>query len=141
MLAGLALQHHANPSVREIGNHFVDWWWRGAAEPLDDHMGLRSHGGVSAQRAIALNSRDRMLRNLHRSMSDWRDLAPAAAARLMVLSAKRYEDARWPRERDAMSAPPSEPAATWWRILRAGGAVPGAKRLSQILGMEIQPPL
>jgi hypothetical protein len=73
-----------------------------------------------------------------RTSPEWRDLAPSAAARLMVISASRYEANRFPREREAIDAPAAEPAATWWRIMRSGVRMPAAKRLQQILEMEFQ---
>ncbi|WP_131713643.1 hypothetical protein [Rhizobium leguminosarum] len=105
---------------------------------LDRSIGLKSWGGVSAARQDALNRRDDMLRQLYREIEGWRDLPPSAAARMMSLDAKRYEARRWPREGEDFDPPPIEPARTWWKILTAGATIPGAKRLQQILQVEIQ---
>ena len=104
---------------------------------LDRALGLRTRGGVSPGRAKMLAERDILLRRLWKVAGPWRDLDPAAAARLMTLSASRYVTTRWPRENDALSAPSAEPAATWWRIMRAGAPIPSAERVAQIL-REIQ---
>ena len=63
-------------------------------------LGLKSWGGTSAVRKIGLSRRDRALRRLRKTIPDWSDLSPAAAARAMSASAKRYETVRWPRERN-----------------------------------------
>src|SRR5688500_7885747 len=65
--------------------------------PLDRAIGLKKHGGVSPSNARALNERDQLLRQLWRTSPEWRDLAPSAAARLMAISASRYETNRFPR--------------------------------------------
>jgi hypothetical protein len=130
-----------NPEVREIGWQMADWMngrrYFGEDRLLDHALGLRQRGGVSPTRANLLLDRDRHLARLWKTSPDWCDLDPAAAARLMTLSAGRYETTRWPRERDALSAPSAEPAATWWRIMRSGAPIPSAERVAQIL-REIQ---
>lgn len=125
------------PDERDILADALDAYLDGAV-PLDRALGLRKWGGVSPARAAALADRDGMIRRLWRSSPDWVALDPAAAARVMRLSASRYEQVRWPRERDHLSAPSAEPAATWWRVFQTYGRVPGAKRLQQILEAEIQ---
>ena len=105
---------------------------------LDKTLGLRSWGGVSPDRADAIARRDRLLVRLWQGHDAFRDKPALAAAKLMCLSADRYQSTRWAREKSDLSAPSSEPAATWWRVLRLGMTVPGAKRLQQILQREIQ---
>lgn len=105
---------------------------------FDEVIGLKGHGGVSLPKLIALLRRDRMLRALYLSQPEWRDLRPSAAARMMKISADRYEASRWPRDSKDISAPSAEPAATWWRILLMGTQIPAPKRLQQILELEIQ---
>lgn len=126
-----------NPEVREVGWQMADWMngrnFFGEDTLLDHALGLRQRGGISPTRANLLRDRDRHLARLWKTSPDWRDLDPAAAARLMTLSARRYETTRWPRERDALSAPSAEPAATWWRIMRSGAPIPSADRVAQIL--------
>lgn len=100
---------------------------------LDKALGLRTWGGVSVSRALVLAERDKLLRGLWRSQTEWRDLPAFAAARLMVISADRYERGRWPRERSRPDAPAGEPAATWWRCLSLGAGIPDAKRMGQVL--------
>lgn len=139
--AGLALQHHPDPDVREVGLLISDWWWSGGATPLDSALGLRSHGGVGTQRSIILARRDHLLCRLYHQSPDWSALTPTAAAGLMSLSAVRYETGQWKRDAQSMNLPSSEPQKTWWRILSAGERIPGAKRLAQILGSEIQDPV
>lgn len=101
-------------------------------------LGLRKWGGISPVRKIDLNRRDRALCRLRRRVPEWSVLSPGAAAKAMVASLARYETTRWPRERDSISGPPSEPNAAWWSMLRGGLDIPGERRLAQILKMEIQ---
>jgi len=110
----------------------------GRPASLDKAFGLKQRGGISPPRAAALQRRDDLLRRLWHKSDEWSDLAPAAAARMMSQSAKRYEAIRWPREQKSIVAPLTEPAATWWKILRSDLSVPEAKRLQQILESEIQ---
>lgn len=110
----------------------------GVAASLDRAFGLRQRGGISPARAAVLQRRDDLLRQLWRGHEAFRDQQPLVAAKLMYLSADRYQSTRWPREKNDLSAPSSEPAATWWRILRLDIAIPGTKRLQQILQREIQ---
>jgi hypothetical protein len=112
----------------------------GRSSSLDRSLSLKgTWGGVSPARRDVLYRRDKLIRALRDAVDEWRDKGAIALAPLMSLSAQRYESQRWIRERDGM-LPPDEPAATWWRILSAGGKIPGAKRLRQILEEEIQDP-
>jgi len=110
----------------------------GFEEPFYAALGLRTWGGLSPLRKVALSRRDRVLCRLKRSVPEWADLSPAAAAKAMAASAARYESTRWPRERRAVSGPAVQPLATWWAMLRGGTKLPGEKRLAQILASEIQ---
>ena len=105
---------------------------------LENALGLRQRGGVSFGRALKLARRDQMLCRLWKLVPEWADLTAAAAARLMVRDAKRYQSGRWLREKNFISAPSSEPAATWWLILQDGLALPGERRVLQVLEAEIQ---
>lgn len=101
-------------------------------------LGLKRWGGVSPLNQISLSRRDRQLCRLRHRVPEWGNLTPAAAAKAMSASLVQYEARRWPREREALSGPTAEPYATWWSMLRADVAVPGEKRLAQILKTEIQ---
>lgn len=112
----------------------------GRSSSLDRALSLKgTWGGVSPARRDVLHRRDQLIRALRDEVDEWREKGAIAVASLMSLSAQCYESQRWIRERDEM-LPPDEPAATWWRILSAGGKIPGAKRLRQILEGEIQEP-
>lgn len=112
----------------------------GRISSLDRALSLKgAWGGVSPARRDVLDRRDQLIRALRDAVAEWREKGAVAVAPLMSLSAQRYESQRWIRERDGV-LPPDEPAATWWRILSAGGKIPGAKRLRQILDGEIQDP-
>jgi len=124
------LRRQDDPNVSAFGRDVAEWIESGAAEPLDSALGFRSQGGVSLKRAMALAERDRQLRRLH--CICWLDLPPAAAARAMNISARRYESDRWPRERNG-EPPASEPALTWWRILRSGETLPGTRQIIRVL--------
>lgn len=94
-------------------------------------------GGVSADRAAALERRDDLLRRLRDRL--WPALTPGAAAARMVAAFRSYESDRWPRERDGLVAPPGEPQRTFYLILRdfhaAGGPrMPDVRQLATILG-------
>jgi hypothetical protein len=114
---------------------FAAWVEAGGEISLDKAMGLRTRGGVSPARALALEERNALLRDLWLSTPAWAALPPIAAAGVMSLSVRRYEADRWPRERNNDDAPSAEPAATWWRCLRLGAGIPDAKRLGQILSV------
>jgi hypothetical protein len=90
----------------------------------------------NAGRAAALAQRNEALRRLRARL--WPALEPDAAAALMVARFRTYASARWPRERDDLVAPLTEPAATFWKILRdcdAGAPrMPGVRQLAAILG-------
>ena len=132
--AAVLLQQIDDPEVCELGIALTAWVRRaaeGEAGSLESALALRQRGGVSAIREEALAQRDAMLCRLHRT--EWPELPPLAAAKMMVQSAKRYRTDRWPREREAIAAPPVEPAATWWRILRAGMVIPKERRMTDIL--------
>lgn len=113
-----------------------------AAEPglrsLDKTLGFREHGGKSPAKTARLDQRNTLLVALWRNHEDWCDLAPSAAARLMVTSFRRYEAGRWPRERDDLTPPPNEPAATWWLVMSLPETIPGPRQLQNILQSEIQ---
>ncbi|RWM21733.1 MAG: hypothetical protein EOR73_09985 [Mesorhizobium sp.] len=110
----------------------------GAEKSLDRRLGIRRRGGVSLARRTILGQRDLLLQTLWRNSPTWSDLAPSAAARVMVQVASRYQTNRWPRERHFIAAPVVEPDATWWKILNLGLPIPDAKRLQQILRQETQ---
>lgn len=133
-----ALQHSGVPLMKEKGDAMLVWWFGGQTQPLETALGLRRHGGISPERQTALARRDMLLHRLWQSTPEWRDLGPCSASRLMSLSAQRYETTRWPRERDSLSAPSAEPAATWWTILQNGAPIPGSKQLQRILSRDIQ---
>ncbi|MEP9370599.1 hypothetical protein [Mesorhizobium sp. KR1-2] len=95
-------------------------------------------GGISERQRELLAGRNARLRDLHRSIRDWRDLPLLQVAREIDTGARRYEAGRWPRERLWAGPPQYEPAATFWQILQSGARVPGVKQLIQILGMEVQ---
>ncbi|MGO7972983.1 hypothetical protein ACC705_18510 [Rhizobium ruizarguesonis] len=101
-------------------------------------LGLKTWGGTSALRKVDLLRRDRVLRRLRKAVPEWKDLSSSAAARAMSASVKRYETTRWPRERDQVAGPATQPYSTWWSFLRNGIAIPGERQLSTILKMEIQ---
>ena len=139
--AGLALRHHRDPAIREIGYRLGDWWWGGGTVPLEKLLGITTHGGVSLERAMKLRRRDSLIRGTWKAVPEWSDLPAARVARLMASDAKRYETIRWPRERDSISAPNEQPFSTWWEILQSGLPIPGAKQFQRILSRDIQEPV
>ena len=105
---------------------------------LDQAFGTRRHGGISAANAVKNAQRDDMLRHLRNIHPEWSEMVPSVASRRMRQAFERYEAGRWKREKSATSAPSSEPATTFWRVLNAGMRMPQEARLRQILEREIQ---
>jgi hypothetical protein len=110
----------------------------GQPASLDQSLGLKSWGGVSPARSAAISRRNRLLKRIWMQLPHLNGLSASAAARVMSIDAKRYEERCWSRDQHMLTAPGNEPSATWWRILQSGLPVPQAKRLTQILQMEIQ---
>ena len=108
---------------------------------LDQALGLRSRGGISARTVLRNEERDDFLRHLAREHHAWSSLPPSLAARQIRRAFEIYETGRWCRDRNAAVAPVAEPYTTFWRLLKAGMRMPQQKRLSQILDMEIQYPV
>jgi hypothetical protein len=111
---------------------FLDAIDEGECASLDRAFGLRKRGGVSPHREEGLRTRDELLRRLWSECGQFSGHPAFAAAKLMYLSAKRYEDHRWKREFGS-PAPCDEPLRTWWKILKSGQTIPSAKRITQIL--------
>lgn len=107
----------------------------GRAVPLGRILGLQPPGGKTAAYGLKLTRRDDLLRRVREAVPAWRDAAPRSAAALMAESFTRYRAGAWRADRERETAPPVQPAATWWRVLRLGLAVPmpGADRLAAIL--------
>lgn len=105
----------------------------GERTSLDRSFGLKRWGGLSSTRSQLLERRDMLILRLWKSSPDFCQLPPFAASGMMCLSADQYQRRRWPREKRAIAAPPSEPAATWWHILKSGVPIPGIRRVYQIL--------
>lgn len=124
--------------VRLVGAALLGWIEGGAEIGLDTALGLRERGGISAQKALALSGRDRILHRLYRTHNAWNELAPTAAARLISLAATRYEAGRWPRERAQPLEPTTEPARSFWQILQSGELIPKARQLQEILKKAVQ---
>ena len=110
----------------------------GNAPYLDMTLGLKSWGGISPRHGERLAWRDELLLRLWKTCPDFIGLPSISAAKLMSLSATRYASARWAREKKERISGQSEPAATWWKIMKSGLDVPGSKRLQQILDQDQQ---
>lgn len=136
--AARELRSSNDNSAREAGERIGAWLEGGMVGSLDSALGLRSRGGISARRALANSDRDVILRHLAESHGAYVDRDHMVVARQMRRDFDRYESGRWLRDRDAIEAPASDPAASFWRILRTGTRMPGAERLRQILAREIQ---
>ena len=105
----------------------------GSSPSLDRAMGLRTWGGLSPSRSDALDVRNRSIVRLWKVVPEWQGVHPVAASRLMRQSAEKYYRNCWPRDRASLTAPTSEPAATWWKILHSNLKIPGDKQLQNIL--------
>ena len=120
-------------AAKELLIEAIDRWQSRECETLDRALRLTGRGGVPAAKAAKLAQRNRLLRRLWSIVPEWAELTPYAAAGVMSLSVERYITTRWPREKDSVTAPPGEPAATWWRILTLDVPIPKAKMLANIL--------
>ncbi|MEJ1173180.1 hypothetical protein WA845_02945 [Agrobacterium sp. CMT1] len=105
---------------------------------LDQSFGTRRHGGITTSNAARNARRDDMLRRLRDQHIEWCDLPASVASRRMRRSFETYEAGRWKRDRNAIAAPSTEPAATFWRVLNSGTRMPQTDRLRQILEQGIQ---
>ncbi|MER8844035.1 MULTISPECIES: hypothetical protein [Mesorhizobium] len=93
-----------------------------------------ARNGKSLAYSTSLTERNRLLRALWRKHDRWRDLPTGAAARAMLTAFSRYEAGRWLIDSRALSAPPQEPEATFWRILMAEETLPGSiKQMRRVL--------
>jgi len=110
----------------------------GRADGLDAALGLATLQGSRSWRYLdALARRDDLLRRLHREHLP--ALSVNAAAERIATLALRYQSTAWMRDRSADELPArlrGRPEALLWQILKAApdAAVPGARRLRQILG-------
>lgn len=100
---------------------------------LDAAFGLRRRGGIVVRKALANAERDKLLRGLWANHPDWAACSVSHVSRVMATEFQRYQTTRWKREKSQPSAPAKEPYCTFWRLLKAGSAVPSAERLRKIL--------
>jgi len=133
LVKGAALTTGQSSLLTNAIGAYLDALDGGVSPSLDRTIGLRTRGGVSPSRRDALETRDRSILRLWRIVPEWTDVHPVAVSRMMRQSADKYIRSRWLRDRDAITAPPSEPAATWWKILQSGIAIPGQRQLRNIL--------
>lgn len=112
---------------------------RGRAASLDFALGLKSHGGVTAHKAVVKAERDTLLQSLARN--HWPRQPVATISRQMHDAFCRYEKTRWQRERERRQPPASEPHCTFWLLLRMRSRVPGPDHLRKILAVVFQDPI
>ena len=107
----------------------------GRAVPLGRILGLQPPAGSTAAHRVKLTKRDAMLRRVREVVPAFRDAPDRVAAAAMVESFARYRAGGWEAHAGRDRAPATEPAATWWRVLRLGLAVPlpDIDRLADIL--------
>lgn len=108
-----------NPTIRQGGAMIL----RALAEhltgePIGRALGLEPPAGLIARREIDLAQRDALILRARASVPAWRDAPPRQAARAMLEALARYRATTWARERERETAPASEPAASFWRLLR-----------------------
>ncbi|MDH2194990.1 hypothetical protein [Rhizobium pusense] len=111
----------------------------GRPASLDFALGLKSHGGVTAHKAVVKAERDTLLHSLARS--HWPGQPVATVSRQMYTEFCRYEKTRWQRERERQQAPSSEPHRTFWQLLQMRSRVPGPDHLRKILAVVFQDPI
>lgn len=113
----------------------------GQQASLDQTLGLRRHGGVSANKAVANAEREALLRSLVWASPEWRNKPVASVSRELIAAFVRYETGRWKRERSARRAPHDEPFATFWKLKQSGLRLPGPEHLRKILSLVFQDPI
>lgn len=113
----------------------------GQPASLDQSLGLKRHGGISASKALANAERDRLIQQLVHRSPQWMGKPISVISRELSLAFNRYETGRWKRERSANSAPQEEPFSTFWRLKRADHRIPGPNHLRKILTLLFQDPI
>lgn len=129
-----------NPAVRQGGALLLNALRSHLdGEPIGRALGLEPAAGLIARREIELAQRDKLLRHVRSAVPDWVELSARQAAVHMLASFERYR-ATHPQS-DApcrLTAPATEPAATWWRLRRLNLKVqmPGHEQLAAILDRQ-----
>lgn len=107
----------------------------GRAIPAGRILGIQPSSGATATQIIALDRRDRLLREARAAVSEWAEASVSDAAEGMMKSFNRYCVGGWKADMKRDTAPALAPASIWWRLLRLGVSkpMPGIARLKQIL--------
>jgi len=120
-LAELGLER-GDLDVREVAQRVLRAIEDGRPLDIARDAGAVRRGGVSAAEEQRLRQRDVALRRV-RDLS-FSDLPEASVAPAMIASFEAYEARAWPRDRDAGRPPQSEPASTWYAMLKNGLRMP-----------------
>lgn len=127
-------------SMREVTASIIrgDKDAEGRAIPAGRILGIQPSSGATATQIIALDRRNRLLRDARATVPEWAKATAGDAAEEMVKSFERYQLGGWVADQKRETAPALAPAFVWWRLLKLGVSkpMPGPKRLEQILDLR-----
>ncbi len=120
-LAELGLER-GDQQVQDVALRVLQVLEEGRPNDIGRAIGAVARGGLSVAEEERLRQRDVALRRV-RDLS-FSDLPEASVAPAMIASFETYEARAWPRDRDAGRPPQSEPASTWYAMLKNGLRMP-----------------
>lgn len=122
-----------DPRVRAIGRAIGCWYDEGATTPIGNALGLIKRGGRSVKVSRGLASRDAHLRQLWHTHAPYSALTALPAAKAIASQWQRYASDRWKRDKTNLSPPASDPARTFYLIMKDGNRPIKSARVKQVL--------
>jgi len=120
-LAEIGLEH-GDLDVRDVAARVLQALDEGRPLDIARDAGAVRRGGLSALEEARLRQRDVALRRVRDLV--FSDLPEPSVAPAMINSFEQYEARAWPRDRDVERPPQSEPASTWYAMLKNGLRMP-----------------
>jgi len=120
-LAAIGLEC-GDPHVQDVARRVLQALDEGRPLDIARDAGAVRRGGLSASEEARLRQRDVALRRVRDLV--FSDLPEPSVAPGMIDSFEQYEARGWPRDRDAGRPPQSEPASTWYAMLKNGLRMP-----------------
>ena len=118
---------HPDPAVRAYAQRLADAGEAvlrgdkdadGRAVPVGRILGLQPAAGSTAAPAIARKRRDDLLLRARDAVPAWRDAPARQAAKAMLEAFEKYRVGAWQLDRERDRATATEPAASFWRLIR-----------------------
>lgn len=129
-----------NEAVRRAAELMLDVAAAGRWDDLVEDLGVgRKRGGVPQVVADAIVERDRLIRQLRRTLPKAAATpSSAAAARAIHDELNRYGTTAWPRHRSRSTAPADPVAAACWRCFRLPlpTPVPSERTIRRVLAAQ-----